>query len=128
MPPSGLASASFGPELAARADIILDAGLRAERVDRAIQFLLPDQRLHCDMHRVLLDGQRGTIDRAAVGRTHIMGALRPTGRGHHHIAYAPSVDLSLDDYLAAIAEDILHERPRTLALPAPYRQTTKFPP
>src|SRR3546814_7995233 len=34
MPPSGLASASFGPELAARADIILDAGLRAERVDQ----------------------------------------------------------------------------------------------
>src|SRR3546814_20008298 len=64
MPPSGLASASFGPELAARADIILEAGPRAERVDRALQFLLPDQRLNCDMHRVLLDGQRGSIGRA----------------------------------------------------------------
>src|SRR3546814_517414 len=122
MPPSGLASASFGPELAARADIILDAGLRAERVDRAIQFLLPDQRLHCDMHRVILDGQRGLIDRAAVGRAHIMGVLRPTGRGQHQIAYAPFVDLSLDDALAAIADEIIIDRRRAVAMPAQDRR------
>src|SRR3546814_8298723 len=62
------------------------------------------------------------IDRAAVVRAHIMGVLRPTGRGQHQIAYAPFVDLSLDDALAAIADEIIIDRRRAVAMPAQDRR------
>src|SRR3546814_10269906 len=53
---------------------------------------------------------------------YIMGVLRPTGRGQHQIAYAPFVDLSLDDALAAIADEIIIDRRRAVAMPAQDRR------
>src|SRR5690606_32390061 len=76
-------------------EVGLDPLLRAQLQDRRLQGFLPQQRLHGDVQRMILDGER---HEALVARGVVVH--RPARRGEMQVALLPLDFLAVDHALA----------------------------